>query len=41
MLDRDDTPWYPTMTLFRQDSSSDWGAVFRRMAERLHDELAS
>jgi Tfp pilus assembly protein PilF len=40
MLDRDDTPWYPTMTLFRQDSSSDWGTVFRRMAVRLHVELA-
>jgi Flp pilus assembly protein TadD len=40
MLDRDDSPWYPTMTLFRQDSSGDWGPVFRRMAEYLHVELA-
>ena len=40
MLDRDDTPWYPTMTLFRQDSSGDWDVVFRRMAECLHVELA-
>jgi Flp pilus assembly protein TadD len=40
MLDRDDSPWYPTMTLFRQDSSCDWEAVFRRMADRLQAELA-
>ena len=40
LLDRDDSPWYPTMTLFRQDSPSDWEAVFRRMADRLRDELA-
>ena len=40
MLDRDDSPWYPTMTLFRQDSSGDWEAVFRRMADRLRAELA-
>lgn len=24
LLRRDDTPWYPTMRLFRQDSPNDW-----------------
>ena len=28
LLDRDDTPWYPTMRLFRQPAAGDWdGAV--------------
>jgi hypothetical protein len=29
---RDDTPWYPTMRLFRQDSPGDWAAVVARLA---------
>ena len=41
LIDRDDSPWYPTMTLFRQDSPGDWEAVFRRMADRLRAELAA
>jgi Tfp pilus assembly protein PilF len=39
LLDRDDSPWYPAMTLFRQDPSGDWESVFRRMADRLRSEL--
>jgi hypothetical protein len=35
MLDRDDSPWYPTMRLFRQKSPGDWRGVFGRMAEAL------
>lgn len=27
MLDRPDTPWYPTMRLFRQAAAGDWGSV--------------
>jgi tetratricopeptide (TPR) repeat protein len=27
MLDRDDSPWYPTAKLFRQPSRGDWSAV--------------
>jgi hypothetical protein len=34
-LDRNDTPWYPTMRLFRQSAGSDWEAVFERMADEL------
>jgi hypothetical protein len=39
MIDRDDSPWYPTMRLFRQPSPGDWDGVFRRMAECLRQEL--
>jgi Tfp pilus assembly protein PilF len=33
LLDRDDSPWYPTMRLFRQTRAGDWSEVFRRIAE--------
>ena len=36
MLGRDDTPWYPTMRLFRQPMAGDWSTVI----EQVHDELA-
>jgi Flp pilus assembly protein TadD len=32
---REDSPWYPTMRLFRQRQRGDWKEVFRRMAEEL------
>lgn len=32
---REDTPWYPTMRLFRQQVRGDWDAVFARMAAEL------
>ena len=35
LYDREDSPWYPTMRLFRQSSLDDWGPVFIRMAEEL------
>ena len=35
MLDRADTPWYPTMRLFRQPSRGDWTTPVRQIAERL------
>jgi tetratricopeptide (TPR) repeat protein len=28
LLDRHDSPWYPTMRLFRQESPGDWSSVF-------------
>jgi ADP-heptose:LPS heptosyltransferase len=34
-LEREDTPWYPTMRLFRQPTLGDWDAVIRRVAEEL------
>ena len=35
MLDREDSPWYPTMRLFRQPAPGDWPAVLHRVAEEL------
>jgi tetratricopeptide (TPR) repeat protein len=35
LLDRDDSPWYPTMRLFRQDTPGDWACVFARMRDEL------
>ncbi len=32
---RDDSPWYPTLRLFRQSRLDDWSAVFERMAAEL------
>jgi Tfp pilus assembly protein PilF len=35
LLDREDTPWYPTMRLFRQSTANEWSDVFTRMAAEL------
>jgi len=35
MLDREDSPWYPSMRLFRQSKAGDWPGVFERMAQVL------
>jgi tetratricopeptide (TPR) repeat protein len=35
MLEREDSPWYPTMRLFRQKSAGDWDEVFERVREEL------
>ena len=35
MLGRSDSPWYPTMKLFRQSSRDDWRSVFGAMAVEL------
>jgi Tfp pilus assembly protein PilF len=39
MLERDDSPWYPTMRLFRQTSPGDWDTVFERMSRALSQDL--
>lgn len=38
---REDTPWYPTVRLFRQDRRGDWAGVFTRMAQALRERLAT
>jgi ADP-heptose:LPS heptosyltransferase len=38
MLNRGDSPWYPTMRLFRQPTPGDWDSVFRQVAEELRRE---
>jgi tetratricopeptide (TPR) repeat protein len=35
LLDREDSPWYPTARLFRQGVAGDWSPVI----DRIHDEL--
>lgn len=36
MRGRDDSPWYPTMRLFRQEREGDWSRPLRRVAASLH-----
>jgi hypothetical protein len=37
MQARDDTPWYPTMRLFRQERRGEWAPVIERVASCLSD----
>ena len=35
LLEREDSPWYPTMRLFRQKTFGQWEDAFERIAEAL------
>ncbi len=35
LADRDDSPWYPSVRVFRQRKLRDWDDVFQRMAKAL------
>lgn len=35
MFGRDDSPWYPTMRLYRQGEAGDWAGVVRAMGDDL------
>jgi Flp pilus assembly protein TadD len=37
MLGREDSPWYPTLRLFRQERPGDWAAPIARLAAALTD----
>ena len=37
MLDRTDSPWYPTMKLWRQDKLNDWPSVIEKITAALAD----
>ncbi len=37
LLGRDDSPWYPTMRLFRQPQRGDWAAAISRVAATARD----
>lgn len=39
MRERNDSPWYPTMRLYRQESEGDWNEVFARVAADLHRQF--
>ena len=36
LLNRDDSPWYPTVRLFRQDRNRNWGPVVERVRAELN-----
>jgi tetratricopeptide (TPR) repeat protein len=40
MLEREDSPWYPSMRLFRQRRRADWGEVIVRIATELRSRYA-
>jgi hypothetical protein len=37
LLGREDSPWYPTVKLFRQEEFDDWSKVLDRVKENLRD----
>jgi Flp pilus assembly protein TadD len=39
LLDRADSPWYPSMRLFRQDRPKDWNSVTERVARELMERI--
>lgn len=40
LIDRDDSPWYPSMRLFRQTELRQWPPVFERVAAALRERIA-
>jgi ADP-heptose:LPS heptosyltransferase len=41
LLERCDSPWYPTMRLFRQSKDGEWSSVVQAMLESLERLLAA
>jgi hypothetical protein len=41
LLDREDSPWYPTIRLFRQDETHAWDSVIARVRAALDDFVRS
>ncbi|MCC6658357.1 MAG: hypothetical protein IT512_09240, partial [Rhodocyclaceae bacterium] len=38
---RDDTPWYPSMRLFRQEAYGEWSPVVERIVRELHQNMSA
>ena len=41
LLEREDSPWYPTMRLFRQPSHGDWEAVISRVFDHVRRKISA
>jgi tetratricopeptide (TPR) repeat protein len=41
LLAREDSPWYPTLRLFRACRAADWGPVFERIARELRARVGA
>jgi tetratricopeptide (TPR) repeat protein len=41
LVGREDSPWYPTLRLFRALRAADWGPVFERMARELRAQVGA
>ena len=41
LLDRDDSPWYPSARIFRQSAPGDWSEMVSRIAEELRKKISS
>jgi len=39
LLNRDDSPWYPTLRLFRQEQSGEWAPTLARIAANLKQQI--
>jgi ADP-heptose:LPS heptosyltransferase len=39
LLDREDSPWYPELRLFRQDDPGQWAPVFAQITAALRERL--
>ena len=40
LMEREDSPWYPSLRLFRQASFGDWPGVFSRLTAALENMIS-
>ena len=39
LLERNDSPWYPSMQIFRQSKAGDWNGVIAEVQQQLQQAL--